>query len=83
MCYYLPSAWPQGNPTPALKHNRSSQPASQILHLDFNQILEKLELIFQPQVYSKDQTEMLFSLWESSSHTKEQKGYYIIQEIVR
>ena len=46
MCYYLPSAWPQGIPTPAL----SSQPALQIFHLNFNQILgileKELELIF-------------------------------------
>ena len=59
MCYYLPSAWPQGIPTPGLEHNQSSQPASQILHLNFNQILEKLELIFQPKVYRKDQTEII------------------------
>ena len=50
MCYYLPSPWPQGIPTPALEHNRSCQPALQILHLNFNQILgileKELELIF-------------------------------------
>ena len=43
MCYYPPSAWPQGIPTPGLEHNRSSQTALQILHLNFNQILEILE----------------------------------------
>ena len=59
MCYYLPSPWLQGIPTPGLEHNRSSQTASQILHLNFNQILEKLELIFQPKVYRKDQTEII------------------------
>ena len=50
MCYYLLSPWPQGIPTPGLEHNRSSQTALQILHLNFNQIfgiLEKeLQLIF-------------------------------------
>ena len=74
MFYYLPLPWPQGIPTPALEH------------LNFNQILgisEKLELIFQPKVRSKVQTEMLFSLWESPSHTEEQKGYYIIQKTAR
>ena len=86
MCYYLPSPWPQGIPTPALKHNRSSHPTHQILHLNFNEILgisEKLELIFQPKVNRKVQTEMLSSLWELPSHTEEQKGYYIIQKIAR
>lgn len=86
MCYYLPSPWPQGIPTPALEHNRSSQPAHQILHLNLNQILgisEKLELIFQPKVNRKIQTEMLSSLWESLLYTEEQKGYYIVQNIGR
>ena len=50
MCYYLPSAWPQGIPTPALEHNSSSQRALQIFHLNFTQILvileKELELIF-------------------------------------
>ena len=81
MCYYLPSPWPQGIPTAALEHNRSSQPTLQILHLNFNQILgisEKLELHFQPKVNRKVQTEKLSSLWELPSHTEEQKGYYII-----
>ena len=86
MCYYLPSPWPQGIPTPALEHNRSFQPALQILHLNFSQILgisEKLELIFQPKGNRNVQTEMLSSLWESPSHTEEQKGYYIIQKTAR
>ena len=65
MCYYLPSPWLQGIPTPGLEHNRSSQTASQILHLNFNQILgileKELQLIFQPKVHRKDQTEILFS----------------------
>ena len=81
MCYYLLSPWPQGIPTAALEHNRSSQPTLQILHLNFNQILgisEKLELTFQPKVNRKVQTEKLSSLWESPSNTEEQKGYYII-----
>ena len=53
MCYYLPSPWLQGIPTPGLEHNRSSQTlqtALQILHLNFNQILgileKELQLIF-------------------------------------
>ena len=81
MCYYLPSPWPQGIPTPGLEHNQSSHPTLQILHLNFNQILgisEKLELTFQPKVNRKVQTEKLSSLWESPSNTEEQKGYYII-----
>ena len=50
MFYYLPLPWPQGIPTPAPEHNRSSQTALQILHLNFNQILgileKELQLIF-------------------------------------
>ena len=49
MCYYLPSPWPQGIPTPALEHNWSSQPTPKIFHRNFNQILgisEKFEFIF-------------------------------------
>ena len=86
MCYYLPLPWPQGIPAPGLEHNRSSHPALQILHLNFNQILgisEKLGLIFQPKVNRKIQTKMLSSLWESLSQTEEQKGYYIVQKIER
>ena len=86
MCYYLPSAWPQGIPTPALEHNRSSHPALQILHLNFNQIVgisEKLALIFQPKVNRKVQTEMLSSLWESLSHQKSRKVTIIYPEIYK